>query len=372
MKKNQKLIHELILNFCQNNQSMADELLSNSLLLQYIEKKTSAIDKGSKSRFSFASLYAIYVTTENYISVKNQGLDYSKFEGIKYTALMSRTHQLPFGSKIQNHALNHRCNQEFKKFFPNQNLVPIIRNTSTKRYWIEEKLLNISCNSLIINISTLIINIIDRYIYEVSINFKHLLDDIQLLEEAYLRNGDENIIINFIRSQLNPTVDARTFELVSFVILKYYYKTQTIYFGFDKNNINPVTLELYKTGRTNANDGGIDYILQPIGKIFQVTEDLSFKKFFLDIGKLNYYPITFVIKTTETKENIINIIKQSALSQYSNLQLVNEYLKCFEEIITINELLDCLHYVITNGSLPELLTELIKQTKFEFKIENNI
>ncbi len=27
-------------------------------------------------------------------------------------------------------------------------------------------------------------------------------------------------------------------------------------------------LQLYKTGRTNANDGGIDFVMRPIGRFF--------------------------------------------------------------------------------------------------------
>ena len=40
------------------------------------------------------------------------------------------------------------------------------------------------------------------------------------------------------------------------------------------------TFTLYKTGRTNANDGGIDFVLKPLGKFLQVTETLDFKKYF--------------------------------------------------------------------------------------------
>lgn len=31
-----------------------------------------------------------------------------------------------------------------------------------------------------------------------------------------------------------------------------------------------------KTGRTNANDGGIDFVTKPLGRFFQVTETLDF------------------------------------------------------------------------------------------------
>ena len=45
----------------------AENLLQQSLLLQYIIFKTKSADKGSKSRGSFANLYAIYVLVEDYV-----------------------------------------------------------------------------------------------------------------------------------------------------------------------------------------------------------------------------------------------------------------------------------------------------------------
>jgi len=39
-------------------------------------------------------------------------------------------------------------------------------------------------------------------------------------------------------------------------------------------------LELYKTGRTNANDGGIDFVMKPLGRFFQVTETTDVKNTF--------------------------------------------------------------------------------------------
>lgn len=56
---------------------------------------------------------------------------------------------------------------------------------------------------------------------------------------------------------------------------------------------------------TNANDGGIDYIMKPLGRVFQVTEVLDFNKYFLDIDKLIHYPITFVIKQDITPEEAL-------------------------------------------------------------------
>ena len=50
---------------------------------------------------------------------------------------------------------------------------------------------------------------------------------------------------------------------------------------------------LYKTGRTNANDGGIDFVMRPLGRFFQVTETVDVNKYFLDIDKIQRFPLTF-------------------------------------------------------------------------------
>lgn len=370
MKKNQKIIYDIVLDSCNNDESLAQVLMNNSLVLQYIEKKTEAIDRGSKSRFSFANLFAIYVVTENYIAVKNNGLNYNNYDGMMFSIALTRTRSLPFGSKLQNHALNHRCNEEFKKFFPDQPLLPIVRDLKSKRYWVEPRLLNVNCNGNVIDISELIIAIIDRYVLELLNKFKGLLDEIKNVEEIFRSTGNQNIVIDFIKKQLEPNVDARTFELVAFVILKYYYRTQKVYFGFTKDTIQEMTPELYKTGRTNANDGGIDYILKPLGRIYQVTEELDFKKYFLDIEKINHYSITFVVKTNDTKEVVMKKITQDAIAKFPSEYEVNKYLSCFEEVITINELLYCLNIVISSGYIPELLSELVQQTQLEFNIVN--
>jgi hypothetical protein len=71
------------------------------------------------------------------------------------------------------------------------------------------------------------------------------------------------------------------------------------------DKLNTENLKLYKTGRTNANDGGIDFVMKPLGRFFQVTETLDFKKYFLDIDKIQKYPITFVIKSNEPTQDLL-------------------------------------------------------------------
>lgn len=86
-----------------------------------------------------------------------------------------------------------------------------------------------------------------------------------------------NEIKDFILELLAPNVDARIFEIVSFSILKYFFNDQSIFWGFEIDKLEEENLKLYKTGRTNANDGGIDFVMKPLGRFFQVTETLDLK-----------------------------------------------------------------------------------------------
>ena len=70
---------------------------------------------------------------------------------------------------------------------------------------------------------------------------------------------------------------------------------------------------MYKTGRTNANDGGIDFVMRLVGRFFQVTEVNSYDKYLLDIDKVMHFPISFVIKTRLGKERVLTDIEQYIL-----------------------------------------------------------
>ena len=115
-----------------------------SPLLQYINKKTRSANRGSKSRSSFANLYALYVLIEDYVS---QGYlatgNYSGYEGADFSPLLARMRELPFGIKLQNHALNSRANDEFHKYFPEDERRPILRDVASSKYWINGALLSI-------------------------------------------------------------------------------------------------------------------------------------------------------------------------------------------------------------------------------------
>lgn len=349
----------------------AEELYSLSYILQYLVHKTKSVNRGAKARSSFANLYAIYVMVEDYL---NHGFDqngnFEQYEGAQYSVLHKRQLELPFGAKLQNHALNSRMNDEFFKFFPTQQGVyPIMRDRETQRYWFNENYLKINVGHKTINIATDIINIIDAYVKAKQDSFKHFIEQCQQLQE--IEGKDPEGVKTFILSLLAPNVDARLFEIVSYSILKYYYRGQHIYWGFSMDNLKQEDLHLYKTGRTNANDGGIDFVMKPLGRFFQVTETLDFKKYFLDIEKIEKFPVSFVIKSEESEDDLRRKLETDAIKTYVVRKVVDNYMSCIEEIINIPKLKDCLDGLEANGLVSDVLKEIILQSKVEFNYEED-
>ncbi|WP_061996481.1 hypothetical protein [Clostridium sp. ATCC 25772] len=365
MKKNKFITEILKIHFPKRY----EDVYNNSYLIQYLDKKTNSVGKSSKSRPSFANLYAIYVLVEDYLNngYYNSGKYSKEYDGMKFSNAFNRQRELPFGEKLQNHALNNRCNHEFLKYFNTATSeVPIVINQSKSRYFINEKLLLIEIDGQVIDISKIIIEIVDRYVELKKEKFDDFFEKCISFSKSYMYNQKE--AIEFIESNLDENADARIFEIISFLICKYYYYTQTVYFGFEENNIKQYRLSLHKTGRTNANDGGIDFIMKPIGRVFQVTEVLDFKKYFLDIEKLNKFPITFVVKTEDKAKEVMNTIKIQAELMYTG-ETLQRYLNCFEEIITLRKLRKYLNIIIHEGLLDKFFMDLIKYCSIEYNVE---
>jgi hypothetical protein len=347
----------------------ADDIFDKSQLIQYINEKTRSANKGSKSRSSFANLYAIYVIIEDYIAngYDKKG-DYSKYEGAWFNKLFVRQRQLPFGSKLQNHALNNRMNSEFQKYFPSSEFIPILRNHETNRYWINENLLKIKVGKANFNIAKAIIEIVDDYSKTKQDAFQRFVKSCEELQE--IGKTTPKKIEEFVIGLLAPNVDARLFEIVSYSILKYFYHDQQIFWGYELEKLNKENLKLYKTGRTNANDGGIDFVMKPLGRFFQVTETLDFKKYFLDIDKIQKYPITFVIKSTEPTQDLLRKIHENAGKTYSVKAIVDKYMDCMEEVINIPTLNNRFNDAVKQGYLNKILEEVVIQSRVEFNFED--
>ena len=258
---------------------------------------------------------------------------YADYEGAIFSSLLIRARQLPFGNKTQNHSFNNRVNKEFNNKYHNE--IPIIQNIN-KRYWINENLLKIKVGEKIHNIASAIIEIINEYAKTKQDAFQRFIT--ACVEMQKIESSKPEKVIEFISGLLAPNVDARLFEIVSYSILKFYYHDQHIFWGFEIDNLTKDNLKLYKTGRTNANDGGIDFVMQPLGRFFQVTETLDFKKYFLDIDKIQKFPITFVIKSDEAIEDLFSKIKANTNKIYLVTAIVDKYMACIEEVINIPHL----------------------------------
>jgi len=188
-------------------------IFERSPLLQYLNIKTRSASRGSKSRGSFANIYAIYVLVEDYLKKNfDKQHHYDEYDGARYTDLLERQRQLPFGSKLQNHGLNSRTNEEFKKYFPLVAWVPIMRDVQTERYWVNENFLKITDSGKTLNIARAVITIIDRYVATKQDAFRTFLETCEKLQAI----ADENdaMVSEFIEKLLSPNSDARIFEIV--------------------------------------------------------------------------------------------------------------------------------------------------------------
>lgn len=342
-----------------------------SPLLQYINKKTKSANRGSKARSSFANLYALYVLIEDYVDkgYLEKG-DYAEYEGADFTPLLRRMRELPFGAKLQNHALNNRANDEFHKYFPEDDRRPILRDVSSRKYWINEALLTVLVGERKCILAQVVLRIIDLYVETKRESFSQFIEDCERLQKANEKENDE--AAGFIRSLLSPERDARLFEIASYAILKAHFSVEIIFIGKTRDTIQEEALELFKTGRTNANDGGIDFVMRPLGRFFQVTETLDTKKYFLDIDKIERYPISFVIKTTLEIDEIRSRLEAGAKEQYGVREIVQRYMTAIEDIFNIPKLIGIFNVLADQDRASEVLDEIIRWSKVEFNIEDDL
>lgn len=341
-----------------------DEILRKSEIIQYLNIKTKAANRGSKSRAGFANHYAIYVLVEDYLAkgfAKSGG--YSDYKGAKFSDLFNRQRELPFGSRLQNHALNHRLNEEFKKYFPACEHLPIIRDADSNKYWINENL--IVCEG--INLASSIKEVIEAYVRARQSSFSEFMRYCQQIID--IQDESPEKAVSFIKDLFRPNVDARIFEIASFSVLKQHYADQRIYWGWSPEDLIEESLILYKTGRTNANDGGIDFVMKPLGRFFQVTETVDANKYFLDIDKVQRYPVTFVVKTNEEIDEVLRTIQRQAEAKYQIKAIVKKYIDSVEEIINIPKLMGIFDQVLAAGKGANVIQEIVLQSRVEFNVE---
>lgn len=356
MKINEEFIKEIMMKeYPDDYQNVYEE----SPLIQYLDKKTKAVHGNSKSRRSLANIYAIYSITHFYAETFYQDKEkYKKFHGYDYTKLLDFYRGLYGGSKLQNHGLNNRAIGEFRNKTHTDVDLFVVDNG---KYAIHIDYLY-SCGY---DISKTINKIVEKYM-ELLINKDKMLIDIfaQINRiQSYLLKK------NKIVELLTDDAEARIFEIVSYAILKNHYKNKNVYFGFSLQEIKEECLKLYKTGRTNANDGGIDFVMRPIGRFFQVTEVDNYDKYFLDIDKVMHFPISFVIKTTKTKEQIKTEMVKYIEKKSSGMEMIKKrYEGAIEEIITINELKEWIQ-PLNDTDIENILRDIDIYFKLEMNME---
>ena len=351
----------------------AEDIFQASSILGYLNNKTKAANRGSKARGAFANHYALYVVIEDY--VKNgfaddkAGVSYSKYQGARFSDLFKRQRELPFGAKLQNHALNSRLNDEFRKFYPTVGKQPIVRDVESQRYWIQEDLLQVTIRrkdgkDSTYNIARAIIDVIEAYVAKKKAAFEGFLEACRQIAE--FGKSDPEKAVDFVVQQLKPNVDARVFEIVSYAILKAKYHQESVWIGDTRDTVSEEFLILYKTGRTNANAGGIDFVMKPLGRFFQVTETVEVNKYFLDLDKVQRFPVTFVIKSDEAVDQIRAAIRAQAVAKYKIEAVVESYINAIEEIINVKDLVVAFESVVKSGQLQTVMNEIVIQSKVEF------
>lgn len=330
----------------------------NSMLLQYLDSKMGAVYGNSKTRRSLANIYAIYSILYFYEQdFYNKRQEYLAFDGYEYMRLFKFYRSLYGGSKLQNHALNSRVNGEFlNKLHCTKE--PIVINNG--KYMLHVDYLYVDNH----DISKYAIAIIEKYIQLLKQKDHQL--EVNIISFSKLKSTSEKQ--RKLASMLTETTEARIFEIISYAILKHHYSTTVVYFGFNKNNLTEENLTLYKTGRTNANDGGIDFVMRPLGRFFQVTEVNNYDKYLLDIDKVMHFPITFVIKTKTDKSDIEADFTSYIEERSGGMEVVKKrYEDAIEEIITINELLTWIEEMDA-----EELNGVLRDIDLYYRLEMNI
>ena len=213
-----------------NYKSKSEIIFQKSSLIQYIDKKITSVGSSPKSRPNITTLYAIYVLIKDYKIVSSQE-SYEKYQGAKFITLLKSARNLPFGSKIQNHVFNHRCNMEYKGIFKTETNVIMREN---QKYKINQELLLIDNQ----DISDSILTIIEKYIETKTEILHKILKKLDVLKE----NKNQGEITKFFQNMLSFKSDARLFEITSFVILKNYFSDEKILIG---KNIDDLDTQSY-------------------------------------------------------------------------------------------------------------------------------
>lgn len=93
------------------------------------------------------------------------------------------------------------------------------------------------------------------------------------------------------------------------------------------------------------------------------------RKYFLDIDKIEHYPISFVIKSEESVESLTQKLEIGARRQFPVETIVKRYMDCIEEVINIPALKERFDEAAQENHTNNILDEIVKQSKVEFNYE---
>ena len=356
MKITEDFIREILKkDFSEDYQKIYDQ----SMLLQYLDKKMKAVHGNSKTRRSLANIYAIYSILHFYQKdFYNNPNGYREFSGYEFTRLLNFCRKLYGGSKLQNHALNSRLNDEFKNKINNADNALVVHDNG--KYLLHIDYLYVGD----VDISKTCCSVIEKYIDLLEAKDHALLNALQQMKtlEKYSDKKEQ------ICKLLVEDAEARVFEIISYAILKNHYRNINVHFGDSCDTLKEESLQLYKTGRTNANDGGIDFVMRPVGRFFQVTEVNNYDKYLLDIDKVMHFPVTFVIKTSLSKDSVLKELEDYINKRANGMCVIEKrYRNAIEEIITINELQQWVRDLA-----EEDVDEIIRDIDIYYRLEMNI
>ena len=153
----------------------------------------------------------------------------------------------------------------------------------------------------------------------------------------------------------------QNYHIFTLLCIKYFFYSESG-ISFDQDVIEEFLTD-------GANDGGIDFVMKPIGRFYQVTETIDVNKYFLDIDKVQKFPITFVIKSDKESNEIKQQIQEQATQKYKVPSIINKYMSCIEEIINVNDLMNIFNNLNENGKIQPVINEIIIQSKVEFNYQ---
>lgn len=249
-------------------------------VVEYLVRKTRSADAGAKTRANYGNVYALAAICEHHLGLVDRGLNPEEHPA-RYVSLQALMRSKPYGSRLQNHPLNHRLNEEFCRLTRSLS-GPVRRDVVAGSYWLDVAALVGSSGADGSALARWVVRAVDEYVSVRQSATSGLL----------ARAADPSKVCELLTEMLSGSSDARSFEVASYVVLACWFSRQFV-------GINGVgrTLQLHRLGRTNANDGGVDFLLQPLGRVFQVTEDLSGEKLVSDLDKLGSVCVTFVVKS---------------------------------------------------------------------------